>query len=391
MTASDAADWWEANRQYTGDWARRSLGEFVDAHPNFFGVVVATVGQTAIEAPMAIGAGFVDMLNLGKGAAEGGWGFLQDGLRLVSVVSIAARGAQMAITQVLAASRLGNCAWIAAAKAMMQTGTRPFCLVGDLARAAGVRVTGGVQSLQELLPALQKLGANVRMLNQPSNMIELIGAAQKNANGVLLFAIRWSNKAFVTPSNPTGGAGHALVAYWDAVQGFQIADRYGKVVKSLSELESLYPGIGSSQLGGGLAFIERALVPQASLMKAAVTGSLLDAFALEMKVVFSPPPEVAEKLRRGPTVEIGEPVIVGYRRIITWQAGDWLSKISQREYKQKPKPELLWPIIHDANVDAIGKNPNVVRPGLQLVIPDIAAFSDAQLVEIRKRGLNWRQ
>jgi hypothetical protein len=389
MTASDAAEWWEKNREYTAEWSRRSLGEFVDAHPNFFAVVVATTAQTVIEAPMAIGSGFVDMLNLGKGAAEGGWGFLQDGLRLVGVVTTAARGAQMAITQVLAAGRLGNCAWIAAAKALMQTGTRPFCLVGDLARAAGARGTAGVQSVQDLLPVLQKVGANVRMLNQPSNVVELIGATQKNTNGVLMFGLRWKNARFAGPGNPDGGAGHALLSYWDSAKGFLIVDRSGKVVKTLSELESLYPGIGSAQLSGGLMFIEKALVPQAALMKAAVTGSLLDAFALEMKVVFSPPPEVAEKLRRGPSVEIGEPVIV--RRTITWQAGDWLSKISQREYQEKAKPELLWPIIHDANREAIGKNPNVVKPGIKLTIPDISAYSEAQLAEIRKRGLNWRQ
>ena len=93
-TASDLAEWWEGNRQYLEDWSEDGLSEFVEKHPNYFAVAVATVAQTVVEFPLAIGGGFVDILNLGKGAADGGWGYLQDGLRLVSAVGPLARGGQ---------------------------------------------------------------------------------------------------------------------------------------------------------------------------------------------------------------------------------------------------------------------------------------------------------
>ena len=70
-------------------------------------------------------------------------------------------------------------------------------------------------------------------------------------------------------------------------------------------------------------------------------------------------------------------------------ANDTLSIISQREYKEKRQPELLWPIIHDAN-PAFGPNPNIVKSGFPLAIPDIRQFHDVQLDEYRRRGLNWR-
>src|SRR5215203_5601906 len=250
-TASDAADWWEKNRKYTGEWADRGLTAFVDAHPNMFAVVLATTAKTAIEFPMAIGAGFVDILNLGKGTAEGGWGYLQEGLRFVSALAPLARGGQAIISRVLAMGTEGNCAWIATAKALMQTGTKTFASIGSLSKAGGA-ANSGVSTVSQLAEPIRKIGGVVNELPQPSTFAELVAATRANPNGSLIFGIRWSNPAFVSPTNPTGGAGHALVASWDAVKGFLIADRYGKVVTSLAELESLYPGIGGANLSAGL-------------------------------------------------------------------------------------------------------------------------------------------
>ena len=71
---------------------------------------------------------------------------------------------------------------------------------------------------------------------------------------------------------------------------------------------------------------------------------------------------------------------------VTVQAGDWLSKIAQREYNDM----FLWPIIYDANVQVIGNNPNHIIPGQVLIIPDIKQHSPAHLEAARGRGRKWR-
>jgi nucleoid-associated protein YgaU len=125
-------------------------------------------------------------------------------------------------------------------------------------------------------------------------------------------------------------------------------------------------------------------------MKAGVTGSLLDALAMEVKVVFSPTPNVVQAIKNKPSVQIGDPRVVGSRRTYTVQSGDWLSKIAQSRYSDKREPAFLWPIIYDANRGVIGGNPNVIKPGQKLMIPDISSYSEAQLDQVRQRGRNWR-
>jgi len=52
-------------------------------------------------------------------------------------------------------------------------------------------------------------------------------------------------------------------------------------------------------------------------------------------------------------------------RIHIVKPGDWLSKISQTYYGDINK----WTIIYKANKSVIGSNPNLIMPGMQLVIP----------------------
>jgi len=80
--ASDIASWWDEQHRNS----KRELDEFVDEHPNWFGVIVAGNIATAMD----LGAGLVDVLRLGEGAAEGGLkGVAQDGLRLLQLAPAA--------------------------------------------------------------------------------------------------------------------------------------------------------------------------------------------------------------------------------------------------------------------------------------------------------------
>lgn len=379
-TASDLAEWWEMNRRKSADYSDRALTEYVQANPGLFAVVVAGSAQTAVEFPMAIGAGFVDLLNLGKGAAEGGFGYLQDGLRFISIAAPAARGAQAILSRVLAAGALNNCTWIAATKALQATGTRPFALVRDLAKASGIKTsaTGGA-FIDELLAVLRRLGARVRLLPNPRSMNDVVHAATANRNGSVVFSVRWRNAAFTPPD-----VGHSLVATWDVARnGIRFADRSGRVIGSLAELERLYPGIGSATPYGAMAYIENALIPQASLLAGGVGASIYDALALELSVVFSPAPEVVARAKSKANVTTGT---IAIAHIVTVAIGDSLSKIAQRCFGDM----LLWPVIYDANRSTVGANPNVIRPGQKLVIPKIASLTQSQLNETRERGRHWR-
>jgi nucleoid-associated protein YgaU len=53
------------------------------------------------------------------------------------------------------------------------------------------------------------------------------------------------------------------------------------------------------------------------------------------------------------------------------QPGDWLSKLAKHYYGDMYK----WPIIHEANRDIIGSNPDQIKPGQKLVIPDLPKVS----------------
>ncbi len=374
-TASDLAEWWEENRKYTAQWSDRSLSEFVDAHSNWFGIAVATTAQTLVEFPMAIGAGFVDILNLGKGAAEGGWGYLQDGLRFVSAIAPLARGGQAIISRVLAMGNLNNCTWIAAAKSLQITGARPFALVGDLAKAAGIRTSATAGAyVHEIVSPLRQLGANVRYLRQPKTMSDVVQAAQANPNGVVLFSVKWSHQAF------GGEVGHTLVAGWNAArQCVVLSDRYGKQVRTLAELESTYPGIAGALPSWTMAFVENALITQARIVAGGVASSLLDALALEVKVVFSPPPEIVDEAKQQRAAQA-----TGQKYVV--RRGDSLSKIAKCRYGEM----YLWPLIYDANRATIGQNPNLILPGQELLVPDSKSFTPAQLDEYRGRGRNWK-
>jgi hypothetical protein len=73
-------------------------------------------------------------------------------------------------------------------------------------------------------------------------------------------------------------------------------------------------------------------------------------------------------------------------RTVTVGPGDWLSKIAQHEYGDM----FLWPLIYDANRSTIGDNPNLIRPGQVLNLPELKKFSAAQLDDARRRGREWR-
>ncbi len=64
-------------------------------------------------------------------------------------------------------------------------------------------------------------------------------------------------------------------------------------------------------------------------------------------------------------------------------SGDSLSLITGRLWGDV----LLWPILYDANRAVVGSNPNLIKPGQRLTVPDIGKYSSAQLADARRRAV----
>jgi hypothetical protein len=130
--ASEIADWWDERRRAS----MKALDQFVDAYPNWFGVAIAGTVATTMD----LGAGLVDVLRLGEGAAEGSVsGIAKDALRLLQVAPALGKAGRFALARVVSDPGGGICTWIAATKALRQVGAKAFASVSDLAETAGLQ------------------------------------------------------------------------------------------------------------------------------------------------------------------------------------------------------------------------------------------------------------
>jgi hypothetical protein len=387
MAASDLADWWDKQHEEY----KELLGQFVEDHPSWWASGLATLAVI----PTELGAGFVDVLRFGEGVAEGGVvGYGKDALRLLALAGPAARlfrvvkgGAAAVVSRVLvdAAPSSGICTWVAAASAVRRTGVNMFASVDDLARAMGMR--GPASSLnslwaEELIPTLRQLGAKVRNLGIPKTWVDVVNAA-KNNDGVVMFAIKWKNSAGVQSE-------HTLYAFKNALGQVRFSDRTGHVVSNMAELEKLVPaweGIAGATIFTDGASGAMVLIENARLIVPA--GSALAALVLPVAnlVAMNGDQTNVEIVKNGfEAKKIAAAQATAAKETWTVKAGDWLSRIALDRYKDA----LLWPILFDANREAIGNNPNVVKVGQKLVIPDIKLFTGPQLAATRSRGRMWR-
>lgn len=66
-------------------------------------------------------------------------------------------------------------------------------------------------------------------------------------------------------------------------------------------------------------------------------------------------------------------------------AGESLSLIAGNYWKDV----LLWPLLHDVNQATIGQDPNQLKVGDVLTVPDLASFTPGQISNARQRGQHW--
>ena len=257
-SAADLADWWESQRRET----KEILDDFVREHPNWFGITVATATETAMD----LGAGFVDVLRLGQGTAEGGWGYGRDALRLLALAGPLGRAGGLLrnagnarVARLIADPGGPRCAWVAATKALRQVGQKVggklFVAVDDLAQAAGVplRNTAGI-SLEAMAAQLRTLGARVGPVRPVTSLAEVAKLTPRDGSVVMVSLNGMRSDVRV--------GGHSVYAFRDALGRLRLMDRTG-VYSDLAELARRYSQV-------------EAYVPRAAAVIDNVFGKFVD-------------------------------------------------------------------------------------------------------------------
>ena len=252
MQLSELADWWDGNKKQS----EQILMDWVGENPQWWAIGIATAVQTSME----LGAGVVDVLRLGEGAAKGGVsGYGMDALRLLAILGPLGRAGSLAsrsLTPLVQAGRLrlavsvkgvtGPCTFQAVNNVMAITAGKKtmFVTVADMAAAAGKRLqslsSAGPGKLKlgawidDLLPFLRASGARVREVKGLQTIDQVIGVA-RNESAPVVFAIKTT---VITAAGETKNILHTVIASRSPMGAVRFADYGGKYFGSLTELVS---------------------------------------------------------------------------------------------------------------------------------------------------------
>jgi hypothetical protein len=368
-SASDLAEWWERNRRESD----KALDDFVDAHPRMW--VLAAVTATAMD----VGAGTVDLLRFGEGAAESYETgkiapLLQDVLRGVSIAGQLGSFSQEA-RPLLGKLKLysdpggGICVPISIGNALRRTGQRFLLSLQEIGEASGLpfrQIWQSGLSDPQMLAALRRLGARFETVGSARNLENLVNIARRT-DGVVSLPL----------SSATGGHMALLERVGSNVR---IVDRTG-FYNSMADLSRRY-GTTFAIDATGIAVVLRNVTVR--LLKGAAT-----------LMIYSN--GIAVKLADGTTVpqldaqfkafQQSRPLRAGATGdVVTVASGDTLSALSARLYGTVE----YWPLLWDANRSVVGPNPNRISPGMRLTAPPLASFTEAQLTDARRRFPTWR-
>ena len=354
-TAADLAEWYEGKRRES----EGILNDFVSDHPNWFGVIVAAGVKTCMD----IGAGTVDVLRLGQGCAEGGWGYGRDALRLIGLVGPLGQGAKLArnaanakFARMIVDPGGKICAWVAGCKALRQVGCKTFVAVEDLVKSLDQLLPQGLEigpvTLSSMAGYLRMLGAKVGAVVETHTMDAVAKLVPKDGSVVMVaVAAVKGGKALET--------GHGFYAFRDVLGRLRLMDRSG-VYSTLEELEKGYKA--AHNIDG--------FVPTESLVVTNIFGKFMDAtgkagvLAMEVVPATGIDPKTADRAFRA--YEKGRTGVPNNARFHRLQAGETLQSLATRYYNDAEK----WPIIYAGNRMQIGDNPERLTPNKTIWIPD---------------------
>jgi hypothetical protein len=247
-----AANWWDGQRKETED----ILQDWVNHSDSSFAMHSKAGVAALVSTSMALGAGLVDVLRLGEGVKQGGWGYAQDGLRLLSFAGPVVRLGRLGLAKwtVDPMPREGICAMVAIAKAMRQTGNRFFLRAEDVIGKM-VTIPGDLSLIVNKLKYF--FGARTTLVKyifvKPEALKQVLSNHPKS---VVLFNICWKWNV----RGKVEDAYHMMYAFKDSLGRVMIADRSGKIVSSLKELDALYPNISSGTLYGNAVVVHNAMI-----------------------------------------------------------------------------------------------------------------------------------
>jgi hypothetical protein len=278
-------------------------------------------------------------------------------------------GANARLAKLIVDPGRGICGWISGAQAFRQTGTRAFVAVEDLAAAMGKTLAelGGSQ-LSQRIQLFRSLGARISALRKIAKFEE-IAEMTKNDGGVTMFNVfgkRMNNKGVME------NVGHALYAFRDLAGKLKIMDRGGSAGKLGQAVESLEELAKKYGLTGGWELKEAAVMEN---VFAKFMGTVSSAPVFAMAAYASTAVQPTHNQTVAQAFEVHKVILrqgkqgldgKGARHHVV-ATGDWLSKLAKTYYGDMYK----WPVIYEANRDAIGKDPNLIKPGQQLLIPEL--------------------
>jgi hypothetical protein len=229
-----------------------------------------------------------------------------------------------------------------------------------------------------MIAALRALGLPVREVVKSTSgmsMTNLVNILRQNPGGVATFGIRY----FRVVKGKDVKFAHYLYASWSRLGGLVIRDpdRQFRIYRSVEELVRTF---GPRVQGGTapLLFIPNALLTNLAGAAETVGGlSGLATLAVQLFPVIKVPAGddetatqalmVREALTsREPQPETAEDLQLG-RKYHPVVRGDWLSKLAEQYYGNMHK----WPVIFAANRQTIGRDPDLIRPGQRLLIPNL--------------------
>lgn len=330
---------------------------------------------------MTFAKGFVDVGRLGNGILiEGGIkGVGKDALRALNFAggagAIIGRG-----TKLLRLVQAGNtCAPVAQASALRLAGQRFFITVDELAAKAGLNMKAigqlGRQSdtYTRMITAIQQMGIAARTLASGASLTvqRALDLVKANPGGVVTFSIRTAS----------GAMKHRLYATFSRLGGLVIRDPnyLFKTYRSVADLEKVW-GAGAVISESPMIFIPNALLTSAAGV-AETVGGLAAYLPLAFQVIpvininasdgetalqaLEMREEVAKNGGQPPVIHLSAPGSADkYHTVVQ---GDWLSKLAKHYYGDMRK----WPVIFEANRKTIGRNPDLIRPGQRLFIPNL--------------------
>jgi hypothetical protein len=269
-----AADWWDGQRKETED----ILQNWVNNSDSSLAMHSKAGVAALVSTSMTLGAGLVDVLRLGEGVKQGGWGYGEDALRLLSVAGPVVRLGRMGLAKwtVDPMPTEGICAMVAIAKAMRQTGNR-FFLRAEEVIGKMVEIPGDLSLIVNKLKYF--FGAKTTLVPYIfSNTVRLKQILAIHPKSVVLFNICWKWKVRGVEEE----VAHMMYAFKDSLGRVKIADRSGKIVSSLEELDHLYPNISSGTLYGNAVVVHNAVIVEGT--------SLLSMLAIEVNGVLKSTP-----------------------------------------------------------------------------------------------------